>query len=153
MRSERLMRCLRAVLALLAATLIAACASATPEAPAAALADSRWSMTDASFGKPDDTKATLELRAGRLFAHSGCNRASGNYQDLGGKLEIVALMSTKMGCRDALNRFENRYYGLLSSHPAYRIDGNTLTLTAGDDRARFSRSADTPLPPSSAPAP
>ena len=131
---------IRLSLALLAAALFAGCATpSTPEPASPRIADSRWIMTDATFEMPGGITPTLELRAGRVLAHSGCNRGSGAYRDAGATLAIDALMSTKMACRDALNQFEINYYRLLSASPAYRIDGDTLTLTAGSDRARFTR--------------
>ena len=119
--------------------LTAACTAPPPEKAATRLADSRWTMIDASFGKPDGVSPTFELLGGRILAHSGCNRASGAYQDIAGRLDVSALMSTRMGCRDALSRFETDYYRLLSARPAYRLEGDTLTLVAGEDRARFLR--------------
>ncbi len=99
-------------------------------------------MSDASFAIPDNVIPTLEFRAGRLLAHSGCNRASGSFRDLGGRLEVTALLATKVGCREPLNQFEIAYYRLLEATPAYRIDQGALVLTAGADRARFTRAAD-----------
>jgi heat shock protein HslJ len=119
--------------------LLAACASPAPESTPPRITDGRWTMTDASFAMPGGVTPALEFRAGRVLAHSGCNRASGAYRDPGDKLVIDALMSTKMACGDALNQFEINYYRLLSASPAYRIDGGTLTLTTASDRARFKR--------------
>jgi heat shock protein HslJ len=130
---------IRLSLALLAAALFVGCATSTPESASPRIADSRWIMTDAAFEIPAGVTPTLELRAGRVLAHSGCNRGSGAYRDAGARLAIDALMSTKMACRDALNEFEINYYRLLSASPAYRIDGDMLTLSAGSDRARFTR--------------
>ena len=125
-------------LALVAAALLAACASSASEP--APVAEGRWTMVQASFGMPGGgIIPTLEFRGGRVFAYSGCNRASGPFQDDGGRLAVGALMSTRMGCRDALNDFEIRYYALLAANPEFRLDGETLTLTAGDDTARFAR--------------
>ena len=126
-------------LALAPLLLAAACVTQNPQSASARLGESRWTMTEASFGKPEGVTPTLELRGGRILAHSGCNRASGAYKDLAGSLEVGALASTRMACRDALTRFEIAYYRLLSARPAYRIDGETLTLTAGGDSARFMR--------------
>ncbi len=123
---------------LIAAALLAACA--TPAPHSAPTTESRWNMTHASFGTPGGgVTPTLEFRGGRIYAHSGCNRASGNYQDRGSRLAIDALMSTRMACHDALNQFEIRYYKLLSANPVYRIDSDTLTVTAGGESARFTR--------------
>ena len=131
----------RLAFALIAAALLAACATPAPDS--APITESRWNMTHASFGMPGGgVTPTLEFRGGRVLAHSGCNRASGAYQDRGGQLALDALMSTRMACQDALNQFETRYYKLLSANPAYRIDSDTLTLTAGGESARFSRARD-----------
>ncbi len=130
------LKCRRAVLLAIA---VALSGCAPIETAAARVGDSRWTMVDASFGMPAGATPTLEFRAGRVNAHSGCNRGSGGYSDTGGSLAIPALMSTKMACRDDINRFETNYYRLLSSNPTYVIDGDTMTLTAGSDRARFQR--------------
>ena len=125
--------------ALLAAALLSACAKPPAGQDPPRIAESRWNMTHASFGVPAGVTPTLEFRAGRVLAHSGCNRGSGAYQDRDGTLAIDALMSTRMACRDDINRFEITYYRLLGAHPAYRIEADALTLTAGDDNARFTR--------------
>src|SRR5688572_22091893 len=128
----------RLAFALIAAALLMACA--TPGTDSTSIKDSRWNMTRASFGMPGGgVTPTLEFRGGRVFAHSGCNRASGTYQDRNGTIAIDALMSTKMGCRDTLNQFEIRYYKLLSANPVYRIDADTLTVAADGDSAGFTR--------------
>ena len=128
----------------LATALLAACTPmpATPPAVAASISDSRWNMSEASFGIPEGVTPTLEFGAGRLTAHSGCNRAFGPYKDLGGRLEAGPLAATRMGCRDAINEFEIKYYRLLSLTPAYRFEGATLTLTADSGRVKFQRAPD-----------
>lgn len=88
------MHCVNRAILSLALLLATARTAPLTEPPAAQLGESLWTMTDASFAMPDGVKPTLELRQGRiLLAHSGCNRASGPYQDLAGRLQSSLVTS------------------------------------------------------------
>jgi hypothetical protein len=43
-----------------------------------------------------------------------------------------------------LASFEQRFFKLIESDPVLRIDGQSLTLIAGNDSARFRRADDAP---------
>ena len=107
------------------------------------LPDGEWELVTASFAKagriPGAQRATLTFRDGRISAFSGCNTASGAVQRRHGLLEVPEFAVTRRGCPGPLGWFEARYFGLLKERPSYLVEGDTLTLVADNERARFRR--------------
>jgi heat shock protein HslJ len=140
-------------LAALAFAIVQGCATAPqlalpvlpppPEFVFESLPDGEWELVTASFAKagriPGAQRATLTIKDGRISAFSGCNTASGAVQRHNGLLEVPELAATRRGCPGPLGWFEARYFGLLKERPSYLVEGDTLTLVADNERARFQR--------------
>ena len=133
------------VCAITAGLVLASCATVDKPIP---LPEGQWEMTTSSFiegGRmPGLPRATLQIRDGRITAYSGCNNASGAVSSVDGKMTVPALATTRRACPEPAGSFEGRYFKLLRSQPYFRSEGDTLTLAAGDDSARYRRIAEKP---------
>jgi len=131
---------LRAVACVLAALALAGCA-ATPEPTDVPLAGTRWQMIEASFAlaPPPAPRPTLEFRADRLSAASGCNLAMGSYRTAAGRLDVGQLAATRRACPPDIDRVERAWFALLGEGPGYEVQGNVLVLTGRSARARLVR--------------
>ena len=69
---------------------------------------------------------------GTMTANLGCNGASGTYTENSGSLTITIDTITDAICEGDLNTVEGHIYNVISNTPTYEIDGNSITLTAGD---------------------
>lgn len=127
----------------LVALLLSSCATVERPIP---LPDGNWEMTGSSFNDsgrlPGLPRATLQIRDGRLSAHSGCNNATATVQSVDGKMTASALATTRRACPEPAGAFEGRYFRLLGNQPYFRTENNMLILSAGNDSARFRRIAD-----------
>ena len=151
---------LRSCLLALAALALAATHGCTPapppiEAPREAapvpapalipVPDGSWELITSTFvgaGRiPGVPRATLAFRDGRVFAFGGCNTANATARNADGRLEVLALTTTRRSCPEPLGAFETRFFKLLQSQPVFRIESDTLLLAAGDHSARFRRIA------------
>lgn len=132
-------RCARSALA---AALLTSCATVDKPIP---LPEGSWELTTSSFidgGRmPGLPRATLQLDKGRISAFSGCNSGSGSVESIDGRMTVSPLATTRRACPEPLGAFEGRYFKLLGSRPYFRIEGDQLILSAGDDSARFRRAA------------
>jgi len=54
-------------------------------------------------------------------------------------LEVGAMAATRRACPEPLGSFESRFFKLLEGRPVFRVDGETLTLVAGNQNARLRR--------------
>jgi len=119
----------------------ASCATYDPPIP---LPQGQWEMTASSFNDigrmPGIPRATLLIRDGRMSAFSGCNTGSGTVSSVDGKMVTTPLAVTRRACMEPVGSFEGRYFKLLQGKPYFRIEGDALILSAGDDSARFRRS-------------
>lgn len=135
-------------LKLLCTAIAVACASCTVPEKSAPLPEGQWEITAASFTDinhmPGIQRATLLIRDGRISAFSGCNTGVGAVSAAGGKLVVGPMASTRRACLNPTGDFESRYFKLLQAQPTFRMEGDTLTLIAGDDNTRFRRSAEKP---------
>lgn len=108
------------------------------------IADGRWELIASSFfagGRlPGARRPTLEFKAGRLAAFSGCNHATGNAIEADGRMAVGRLATTRIACPEPLASFEQRFFRLIESEPLLRMEGPLLVLVAGDENARFQRS-------------
>jgi heat shock protein HslJ len=127
------------------ALLLASCAAIDPPIP---LPDGQWEMTASSFNDsgrlPGLPRATLQIRDGRLSAHSGCNTANGTVSSVDGRMVVSELATTRRACPEPAGAFEGRYFRLLRGQPFFRIENGQLIIAAGDDSARFRRLAEKP---------
>ena len=72
---------------------------------------------------------TLSFEAGRVSANAGCNTMNGAATWDTGKLVVTGpLASTMMACSDALTKQDQWLSSFLTSSPALKLDGDTLTL-------------------------
>lgn len=112
------------------------------------LPEGQWEMTTSSFidiGRmPGLARATLLLRDGRISAFSGCNTGTGAVSSVDGRMVATPLAVTRRACMEPVGSFEGRYFKLLQGKPYFRIEGDALILSAGDDSARFRRSVEKP---------
>ncbi|MBX3652332.1 MAG: META domain-containing protein [Burkholderiales bacterium] len=126
--------------AALAVALAASCATIDQPIP---LPEGRWELTTSSFidgGRmPGLPRATLEMGKGRISAFSGCNSGSGSVESVDGRMTVSPLATTRRACPEPLGAFEGRYFKLLAGRPYFRLEGEQLILSAGDDSARFRR--------------
>lgn len=70
---------------------------------------------------------------GRLLANAGCNQLQGEVSLDGGKLAVAELSETQMGCNAALHEQDRWLSEFLRGTPAWKLDGQQLTLTRGSD--------------------
>jgi len=137
----------RRTLAALAVALAASCATIDRPMPIP-LPEGRWELSTSSFidgGRmPGLPRATLEIGKGRISAFSGCNSGSGSVESIDGRMAVSPLATTRRACPEPLGAFEGRYFKLLGSKPYFRIEGDQLILSAGDDSVRFRRAPAAP---------
>ena len=122
-----------AALGLLAA--LGACM--TPAADAPTLAGTSWRFTAIDGAPPVAEQASLEF-GDRLTANAGCNGLSGTWRLEGAKLVAGPLMATRMFCEGKMDQ-EAAVSALLSGSPTVALEGDRLTLTAGDHSAVLTR--------------
>ena len=107
--------------------------------------DGDWELVTSTFigaGRiPGVPRATLAFKDGRMSAFSGCNRASAAARLVDDWLEVDAIAATRRGCPEPLGSFENRYFKLLGARPVFLVDGDSLTLVAGNQNARLRRAS------------
>lgn len=134
--------------AALASALIQGCvtppAAPPPREPVvSAVPDGDWELVNSTFigtGRiPGVPRATLAFKDGRVEAFSGCNRASAAARLVDDWLEVEAMAATRRGCPEPLASFETRFFKLLGARPVFLVDGDTLTLVAGNQNARLRR--------------
>jgi heat shock protein HslJ len=108
-----------------------------------AVPDGDWELVNSTFigtGRiPGVPRATLAFKDGRLSAFSGCNRAGAAARLVDDWLEVEAMAATRRACPEPLGSFEVRFFKLLGARPVFRVDGDTLTLVAGSQNARWRR--------------
>lgn len=125
----------------------AACASFDSPIP---LPEGQWEMTASSLvdmgHMPGIAPATLQIRYGRLSAFSGCNTGAGAVSAVDGKMVVAAMASTRRACLNPAGDFENRYFKLLQARPDFRTEGDTLVVSAGEDKVSFRRVIEKPVP-------
>jgi heat shock protein HslJ len=90
----------------------------------------------APFTLAPNTRLRLEFRNGQLFANAGCNGISGSYSINDNVLVVKGLGQTEMAC-PALMEQEAWLVQTLQARPVLALDGNSLTMTRGDDVVTF----------------
>ncbi len=103
------------------------------------LANTKWQLAAPVYAGVEQ-KPTLQFSDKNASASVGLNRINGNYKTAASKIDIEALISTKMAGPSALMQAENNYIAALEGATGYEIssDGQTLTLR-GKQTLTFSR--------------
>ena len=123
-------------LSALAAPLLAACT--TDGAAPGPLAGSTWSLVLIDGQKPVSSRAALTINAKSLSADAGCNGMGGDLTIAPDRLVTGPIISTQMYC-DGVMEQERAVSALLAASPQYKVEGNTLTLTAPGHSAKLAR--------------
>jgi hypothetical protein len=98
---------------------------------------------------PSGVVAGFVIENGTIRLWPGCNSASGKVSATENRLTVTGLMSTLMACPGARGDVEQKVLAVLTTGALdYRIEANTLTLTAPDGRGLMftARSADSATP-------
>jgi heat shock protein HslJ len=69
---------------------------------------------------------------GTFTANMGCNGAGGTYTDDNGTLTMTIETMTEAICGEPLNSVEGHIFNVIYNTPTYEIDGNRITLMAGE---------------------
>jgi heat shock protein HslJ len=128
-----------AILANLALTIGAGCATrATEEVAAAAsvpLANTQWRLTQLgeqlieNTADGDAVGMQLQAQNTRVAGFSGCNRMFGAYALDGESLKFAQMGGTKMACLDEQRmRLERGYLDMFAKVAGWKITGQTLEL-------------------------
>lgn len=81
-----------------------------------------------------DTTISLSFADERISAHGGCNTQNAGVEVADGQLRLTSeLASTMMGCEDPLMTQDQWVASFLEADPDLTLDGDALTLTAGDE--------------------
>ncbi len=140
---------LPALLALLLALLLSACAAqTTPTLPPTADAGSglkgtEWVLQTLN-GEPvlSDVSVTVKLDETTLGGSDGCNSYSGTYQSEGSQFTVNPdMVSTMMACEETVMTQAAAYTTALAQAASYKLEGQQLTLldAAGTALAVFGR--------------
>jgi len=78
---------------------------------------------------PGGGPLTLTFANGRVSANAGCNTSSGTVTFDGTVLRVSAMATTMMACPGDRSAADAWQTGLLQNDPAWRLSGDTLTLT------------------------
>ncbi|MEV6288184.1 META domain-containing protein [Kribbella sp. NPDC051770] len=77
------------------------------------------------------TRISLQFKDdGSLSANAGCNSIGGKFSSGGGKLSVEDLNLTNMACDGPRQQQEEWLLSVLNSKPAWKVDGDQLTITA-----------------------
>ncbi len=75
------------------------------------------------------TRVRLEFGTDSISAQAGCNTLSGSAGTVDGRLRVERLGGTEMGCDPARMRQDSWLASFLAADPAYRLEGDRLTLS------------------------
>lgn len=127
----------RFTLPLLAAPLLAACAS-MGYADAPQLAGTEWRFVTIDGTAPVSDKARLAFTADRISASAGCNGMGGSWSMDGAALVGGPYASTRMFCAGLMEQ-ERAIGALLGEKPSVALAGDRLTLTSASHKAELVR--------------
>ena len=87
----------------------------------------------------EGTTISLTFADGRISANAGCNTQNGDVEVVDGQLRLTSqLASTMMGCEEPLMAQDQWVASFLEADPDVTLDGDALTLTAGDESLELS---------------
>jgi heat shock protein HslJ len=123
------------LVAIVAATLVAACSSGgAPTAPPRSVDGHTYLSTDLQGAAlVPGTRIRLAFAVGRLTASGGCNTMSGAYAIDGDRLTTGGLSMTEMAC-DEPRMQQDQWLARLLAGVTITLDGDTLTLADGTVR-------------------
>ena len=75
------------------------------------------------------TSITATIADGQISGNATCNSYGGTVSIDGAGITISQVISTKMACQTGMDQ-ENNYLQTLGEVSTWRIEGNTLTLSA-----------------------
>ena len=118
------------------------------DAPATVLAelkDTYWKLIELDGAKVvmapaqrREVRITLASAGSRLIGFSGCNQFVGACVQDGTALRFTQMAGTQMACASPFMELESQVLKMLGATTGYRIEGEQLTLLAGDQVvARF----------------
>jgi heat shock protein HslJ len=85
------------------------------------------------LGLVADTRISLNFTTdGQVSANAGCNHLLGEVTITSERLEVGPMGGTEMGCDPQRHTQDEWLMGFLQSSPTWLLDGDRLTLTAGD---------------------
>ena len=121
-------------LSAIAAPLLAACSTAG--AAPAPIAGTTWSFVLIDGQKPVSSRAAITIEARSISANAGCNGMGSELTITPERLMVGPIISTMMFC-DGVMEQEKAVKALLSASPTYKVEGDSLTLTAPGHSARL----------------
>ena len=121
-------------LSAIAAPLLAACSTAG--AAPAPIAATTWSFVLIDGQKPVSSRAAITIEARSISANAGCNGMGSELTITPERLMVGPIISTMMFC-DGVMEQEKAVKALLSASPTYKVEGDSLTLTAPGHSARL----------------
>ena len=112
---------------------------------ATSLTGTDWRLTELNGAPalpghgPREPRIRLTADSARLTGNTGCNTMGGGFESSGDRLRFSKVFTTRMACVDtAPSRQESDFVKMIDSVDRYKIDGEVLTLYAGDRAvARF----------------
>ena len=138
-------RPLLALLVLLAAA--GACGRGDEVSPGGVVGDGPWgrvflstAVTGGGAPRPlvEGTRIRLTFSEDRrLGASAGCNQMGGPAEIADGRLVVDSLSRTEMGCDPPRHTQDEWLADFLTSRPAWRLEGPTLTLRGGETEIRL----------------
>ena len=120
----------------LAAPLLAACTTAG--AAPGQIIGTTWSFVSIDGQKPVSSRAAITIEAEAISADAGCNGMGSNLTITPNRLMIGPIISTMMFC-DGVMEQEKAVKALLGASPTYKVEGDSLTLTAPGHSAKLAR--------------
>jgi len=86
-----------------------------------------------------DTTISLTFVDERISVNAGCNTQNAGVEVVDGQLQLTSeLATTMMGCEEPLMAQDQWVASFLEADPDVILDGDTLTLTVGDEGLELS---------------
>ena len=110
--------------------------------PDRGLEGTRWVLDgivsgDAVSSVPVGVTAAIQIDGGRVAVEAGCNRGGGTVEVTADRLTFGPIALTKMACESGAMSVESAVVSVLSGAVGYAIDGDVLTVEAGDAGLSF----------------
>jgi heat shock protein HslJ len=101
------------------------------------LEGTRWRFVSIDGARlASERDAGLLFEKGRLSGGVGCNLMGADYSFGNQKLSVGPVMSTKMGCPDAVNAQEQAFAGVLATLASTEFPGDGSMVLTGSDGAK-----------------
>ena len=116
--------------------LLAACTTAG--ASPASIVGTSWLFVTIDGQQPVSSRAAITIEAASISANAGCNGMGSDLSITPDRLMVGPIISTQMFC-DGVMEQERAVGALLGASPQYKVDGDTLILTAPGHSAKLVR--------------